>query len=786
MASIATEEQEDEEDEDDTTATGYLFVGDSKKSNMSTECDNSLVPSEHIAEQQEQFKQHMNDCIITTTSETKQQQQLSVGISGECEESIIPSEWNSSDLVEELMSAHNNSSFSFQCNSLSIMDECAFDLWPTIVGGGGQPTTGYNNAAAAVVISLPSLLSPRGGGRECTLPSVADEGEVLEVYRDALHLQSQGMGAAPWLRFAVWNYRTGFKGLLDKQQVAEVVVVVTSLGVVRRQYCASQRAMHFLDCKGIEYFIIDINQDIGRDLPDLRLFSSWKRRGLLLPAGPAAGRTDDAPQALIPQVVVDGVAVGDAVAVQDLEDDGDMDWILHRRACGRCLRDRRPESRRCRHCGVRFRSIVKDIHLDDEKDGDWESQEEGEDVRHERSWSAAVSPWHEIVVWRCKLIGSCWNRMPKMTLRRRGGKTLVSEYTNDAGLVMQVHRTESGRRVPILVDETLQRELEILQEALDGRLATAAAAGVDNTAGDGGKIWKELEEDVAEVFEEFVSPVATTTATVDDSPGVRSDLVDCHDDDNNATTVVVVLGGEEEEVITEVYEHDGEKAEEKEEEKELNKPVGSAGPVAGSRGGAMAFARGLTRGLTTDVFRRMSTLKTNYIDGGKVVMMGTRMVEASDDSNDRSNSNHMSDSSNDSNHRMNRSDSSVGGVDKKCVDISSKQDGNNCIVTNNSLTTAVAVSSVDDLIDGSTQQQKQQQEQQQEQQQLTDKKIESSKSLNFERREEKEKDESTVKQLVSYSRTTSNTALLLSDKLPTTPTQQQEGQMSSNSSIISS
>eukprot|EP00921_Rhytidocystis_pertsovi_P007940 GHVQ01013128.1.p1 GENE.GHVQ01013128.1~~GHVQ01013128.1.p1 ORF type:complete len:682 (+),score=118.64 GHVQ01013128.1:697-2742(+) len=249
----------------------------------------------------------------------------------------------------------------------------------------------------------------RGQGRpqrwtsyQDSLLSVADEPEVLQVLNDALYLQVQGMGAAAWLHFALWNHRLFYRGLIDKDVCAEVVLVVTSLGAVRQQYYAALRAQHFLDCKGIDYYVIDINQDIGQDLPDTQLFSAWNRRGLLM----HTKRKNDqnhATHVLIPQVLVDGVPLGDDISLQDLEDEGDLDWIIRRRACGRCLSDRTEHWRICRHCGQKFRSIVADVHLDNSRDNDWD-QDNGSDD----SFQISPQPF-----CRCNIgsyVLSCWKK----------------------------------------------------------------------------------------------------------------------------------------------------------------------------------------------------------------------------------------------------------------------------------------------------------------------------------------------------------------------------------------
>lgn len=49
----------------------------------------------------------------------------------------------------------------------------------------------------------------------------------------------------------------------DLGEVAEIVVISTSLGSIKRQFFSSKRVQHFLDCKGVVYFLIDCNRDLS-------------------------------------------------------------------------------------------------------------------------------------------------------------------------------------------------------------------------------------------------------------------------------------------------------------------------------------------------------------------------------------------------------------------------------------------------------------------------------------------------------------------------------------------
>ncbi|CDJ52864.1 hypothetical protein, conserved [Eimeria brunetti] len=49
----------------------------------------------------------------------------------------------------------------------------------------------------------------------------------------------------------------------DLSETAEIVAVSTSLHSIKRQFFSSKRLLHFLDCKGVVYFLIDCNRDIS-------------------------------------------------------------------------------------------------------------------------------------------------------------------------------------------------------------------------------------------------------------------------------------------------------------------------------------------------------------------------------------------------------------------------------------------------------------------------------------------------------------------------------------------
>ncbi|KAK2194859.1 uncharacterized protein BdWA1_003676 [Babesia duncani] len=50
---------------------------------------------------------------------------------------------------------------------------------------------------------------------------------------------------------------------VEAEQLAEVVLVTTSLGSIKKQFFQSKRAQHLLDCKNIVYYLVDANRDIS-------------------------------------------------------------------------------------------------------------------------------------------------------------------------------------------------------------------------------------------------------------------------------------------------------------------------------------------------------------------------------------------------------------------------------------------------------------------------------------------------------------------------------------------
>lgn len=86
---------------------------------------------------------------------------------------------------------------------------------------------------------------------------------------------------------------------------------------------------------------------------DSEIFDSLKSEGLLKMDPLESDGT-----ILLPQIFVDGVYIGNDVALQDLEEDNDLDWIINRRACGACLSDKEEDMDVCPNCNQVFKTII--------------------------------------------------------------------------------------------------------------------------------------------------------------------------------------------------------------------------------------------------------------------------------------------------------------------------------------------------------------------------------------------------------------------------------------------
>jgi len=134
--------------------------------------------------------------------------------------------------------------------------------------------------------------------------------------------------------------------------IAEVIVLLTSFGVDRRQRRDGKLVCDLLETKKVHRKVIDMNMDArcGRDngesLATERLTSrgeleSWK----------------------LPQVFIDGFFVGDWVQLQQLEDDGALGRILRRQLCLKCHQPKDSKAMICPECGAEFEEVLPENML---------------------------------------------------------------------------------------------------------------------------------------------------------------------------------------------------------------------------------------------------------------------------------------------------------------------------------------------------------------------------------------------------------------------------------------
>ncbi|CAE7710267.1 LOC34620909, partial [Symbiodinium pilosum] len=138
--------------------------------------------------------------------------------------------------------------------------------------------------------------------------------------------------------------------------VAEVVVLVTTLGAKRVEYNAGKRARDLLEIKGVHHKVIDFNRDARQagtgDAENKAIQKLMEDRRL------QTGGNNDL---ILPQVFIDGNYVGNASDLQGLEDDDLLENILLRRVCVRCGSTRRtPDMTQCPMpaCGASYQEIL--------------------------------------------------------------------------------------------------------------------------------------------------------------------------------------------------------------------------------------------------------------------------------------------------------------------------------------------------------------------------------------------------------------------------------------------
>lgn len=109
--------------------------------------------------------------------------------------------------------------------------------------------------------------------------------------------------------------------------VTQVIIVVSSLRSLLGPFNDCLRAMHLLDCKGGEYFAIDVNADIGPDSPDKALILRWRHLHWIY-RDPHKTKTKTKKDVVVPQILIDGIPIGGLSDLQMLEEDNDLGQLM--------------------------------------------------------------------------------------------------------------------------------------------------------------------------------------------------------------------------------------------------------------------------------------------------------------------------------------------------------------------------------------------------------------------------------------------------------------------------
>jgi glutaredoxin len=149
----------------------------------------------------------------------------------------------------------------------------------------------------------------------------------------------------------------------DEKYKAEVIVLLTSLGVKRREYNESIRAKDLLEVYQVHFKVIDFNLDTNvddnrvnqQDLDLIKRLFQTKR----IMQDPKDGLI------ILPQIFIDGVNIGDKEDLQLLVDSDDaFENILLRLSCPACKRPRDqifPDF--CKYCDTSFEELMPDRYL---------------------------------------------------------------------------------------------------------------------------------------------------------------------------------------------------------------------------------------------------------------------------------------------------------------------------------------------------------------------------------------------------------------------------------------
>ncbi|KAF4739847.1 hypothetical protein FOZ62_003713 [Perkinsus olseni] len=152
------------------------------------------------------------------------------------------------------------------------------------------------------------------------------------------------------------------------EYTAEVIVLITTLGVNRREYLDSKRIRDHLKVFGAHHKVIDMNRDSAVDfifLGQRRESATVERTDRHVEVVRNLHRSrrihlaaDGSPS--VPQVFIDGCNIGDANSLQDLDDRGLLAVLLRREVCPSCLakRSRTTLPYHCRKCNIEMKEYM--------------------------------------------------------------------------------------------------------------------------------------------------------------------------------------------------------------------------------------------------------------------------------------------------------------------------------------------------------------------------------------------------------------------------------------------
>lgn len=210
----------------------------------------------------------------------------------------------------------------------------------------------FDSAVEAAIEGEQNAGDEAAGGEEVQQKEL-DEGEGDEIaYNEQSYSYEGAVAVGP-----PGSPRQVATGAPQTGVTAEIVLVMNSFGGLRRSYFASKRAKHLLDCKGVVYYVVDCNKDFtdASGLKDNELYDKWVAQGKLKKSEREVTVEDNIQ---IPQVLMDGHPIGNEISLQDLEEDGDLDWIYARAACPACLNEKDPSEVTCPTCHLALESIV--------------------------------------------------------------------------------------------------------------------------------------------------------------------------------------------------------------------------------------------------------------------------------------------------------------------------------------------------------------------------------------------------------------------------------------------